>query len=216
MDREKNVSHLLGILCLAVALQFFPAQIWAETNVLPVVSQQKSYALTGNIVDGKGEPIIGANVVLKGSATGVVTDVDGNFSMNVSEKDVLMISYIGYNSLEIPVKGQKSLNIVMKENVESLDEIVVIGYGTMKKKDLTGSVSAIKADEITAFTVSNPIQALQGRVPGVVPEIRREIIRSVFEGLIRSKGIILRFISLTEYLLARLLSIHMISNPWKS
>ena len=168
MDREKNVSHLLGILCLAVALQFFPAQIWAETNVLPVVSQQKSYALTGNIVDGKGEPIIGANVVLKGSATGVVTDVDGNFSMNVSEKDVLMISYIGYNSLEIPVKGQKSLNIVMKENVESLDEIVVIGYGTMKKKDLTGSVSAIKADEITAFTVSNPIQALQGRVPGVV------------------------------------------------
>ena len=168
MDREKNVSHLLGILCLAVALQFFPAQVWAETNVLPVVSQQKSYALTGNIVDGKGEPIIGANVVLKGSATGVVTDVDGNFSMNVSEKDVLMISYIGYNSLEIPVKGQKSLNIVMKENVESLDEIVVIGYGTMKKKDLTGSVSAIKADEITAFTVSNPIQALQGRVPGVV------------------------------------------------
>ena len=168
MDREKNVSHLLGILCLAVTLQFFPAQVWAETNVLPVVSQQKSYALTGNIVDGKGEPIIGANVVLKGSATGVVTDVDGNFSMNVSEKDVLMISYIGYNSQEIPVKGQKSLNIVMKENVESLDEIVVIGYGTMKKKDLTGSVSAIKADEITAFTVSNPIQALQGRVPGVV------------------------------------------------
>ena len=64
-------------------------------------------------MDGKGEPIIGANVVLKGSATGVVTDVDGNFSMSVSGNDVLMVSYIGYNSLEIPVKGQKSLNIVM-------------------------------------------------------------------------------------------------------
>ena len=168
MKREKNVFHLVGVLCLAVALQFFPASTWAETNVFPIVNQQSTYTVTGNIVDGKGEPIIGANVVLKGSATGVVTDVDGNFSMSVSGNDVLMVSYIGYNSLEIPVKGQKSLNIVMKENVESLDEIVVIGYGTMKKKDLTGSVSAIKADEITAFAVSNPIQALQGRVPGVV------------------------------------------------
>lgn len=146
MKREKNVFHLVGVLCLAVALQFFPASTWAETNVFPIVNQQSTYTVTGNIVDGKGEPIIGANVVLKGSATGVVTDVDGNFSMSVSGNDVLMVSYIGYNSLEIPVKGQKSLNIVMKENVESLDEIVVIGYGTMKKKDLTGSVSAIKAD----------------------------------------------------------------------
>ena len=140
MKREKNVFHLVGVLCLAVALQFFPASTWAETNVFPIVNQQSTYTVTGNIVDGKGEPIIGANVVLKGSATGVVTDVDGNFSMSVSGNDVLMVSYIGYNSLEIPVKGQKSLNIVMKENVESLDEIVVIGYGTMKKKDLICTV----------------------------------------------------------------------------
>ena len=68
MKREKNVFHLVGVLCLAVALQFFPASTWAETNVFPIVNQQSTYTVTGNIVDGKGEPIIGANVVLKGSA----------------------------------------------------------------------------------------------------------------------------------------------------
>ena len=124
MKREKNVFHLVGVLCLAVALQFFPASTWAETNVFPIVNQQSTYTVTGNIVDGKGEPIIGANVVLKGSATGVVTDVDGNFSMSVSGNDVLMVSYIGYNSLEIPVKGQKSdkKNGKMDKNEKAVED----------------------------------------------------------------------------------------------
>ena len=115
-----------------------------------------------------GEPVIGANVLVKGTTNGVVTDLNGKFSLQVKPNDILQISYIGYNSQEVAVKGQHTLNITLKEDVESLDEVVVVGYGTMKKKDLTGSVSSVKADELTAFTVANPVQALQGRVPGVV------------------------------------------------
>ena len=168
MKNCKHVVPILGAFCLMASLSFMPKEAWAESSLAPISQQQGSYQLTGTILDGMGEPVIGANVLVKGTTNGVVTDLNGKFSLQVKPNDILQISYIGYNSQEVAVKGQHTLNITLKEDVESLDEVVVVGYGTMKKKDLTGSVSSVKADELTAFTVANPVQALQGRVPGVV------------------------------------------------
>lgn len=168
MKNYKHVVPILGTFCLMASLSFMPKEAWAESSLTPISQQQGSYQLTGTILDGMGEPVIGANVLVKGTTNGVVTDLDGKFILQVKPNDILQISYIGYNSQEVAVKGQHTLHITLKEDVESLDEVVVVGYGTMKKKDLTGSVSSVKADELTAFTVANPVQALQGRVPGVV------------------------------------------------
>lgn len=127
------------------------------------------HTVLGVIKDTAGEPIIGANVVEKGTTNGSITDINGKFSfLMTTPTATLAVSYIGYQSLDYLYKGEGFVTIILKEESQDLDEIVVVGYGTMKKKDLTGAVSAIKADEITAFAVSNPIQALQGRVPGVV------------------------------------------------
>lgn len=142
-----------------------PKTVWADSSSVSIAQQQGSYQLTGTILDGKGEPVIGANVLVKGTTNGVVTDLDGKFSLQVKSSDILQISYIGYNSQELAIKGQRTVNITLKEDVESLDEVVVVGYGTMKKKDLTGSVSSVKADELTAFTVANPSKPYKGVFP---------------------------------------------------
>ena len=167
--KQKQVTQWVGLLCLSGLLQGLPATLKADTLVVPSVNQQDAYTLCGTVVDESGVPIIGANVLVKGTTQGVVTDIDGKFAIEVSPNSILQVSYIGYASLEYPCGGKRDeVKIVLRENLQGLDEVVVVGYGTMKKKDLTGAVSTIKADEITAFTVSNPIQALQGRVPGVV------------------------------------------------
>ena len=167
--KQKQVTQWVGLLCLSGLLQGLPATLKADTLVVPSVNQQDAYTLRGTVVDENGVPIIGANVLVKGTTQGVVTDIDGKFAIEVSPNSILQVSYIGYASLEYPCGGKRDeVKIVLRENLQGLDEVVVVGYGTMKKKDLTGAVSTIKADEITAFTVSNPIQALQGRVPGVV------------------------------------------------
>lgn len=115
-------------------------------------------------------PVIGANVIEKQSpSNGTITDLDGKFKLTVKDNSVLEISYIGYipQVVNIP-KDSKVINVYLKEDTKALDEVVVIGYGTAKKRDLTGSVAQVKSKDLTSFTVSNPIQALQGRVAGVV------------------------------------------------
>lgn len=125
--------------------------------------------LTGAISDESGEPVIGASVMLKGTTTGTVTDIDGGFSLNVPEDGILVISYIGYQSQEIPVAGRNSINIVLREDAELLDEVVVVGYGVQRKATLTGSV-AVVSDKILEDkgALSSPLQAMQGQVPGVI------------------------------------------------
>ena len=130
-------------------------------------SQQNGRRVTGKVLDKSGEPIIGANVVVKGTTTGTVTDIDGNFSLEVAEGALLEISYIGYLEQEIKVGNQNNLTIRLSEDTQNLDEVVVVGYGTVKKSDLTGSVSSVKAEELAAFPVASPAQALQGRTSGV-------------------------------------------------
>lgn len=124
--------------------------------------------VTGVVKDETGEPVIGANVVEKGTTNGSVSDVDGNFSLNVSEGAVLQISYIGYLVQEIPVKDKKTFNISLQEDTQTLEEVVVVGYGTMKKKDLTGSVGSVKGETLAARKTTQLSSALQGAIAGVV------------------------------------------------
>ena len=128
---------------------------------------QDQKKVTGVITDLKGEPIIGASVVAKGTTTATISDIDGAFSLDVSNNPVLTISYIGYISQEVPTLGKSDLKIILKEDSKILDEIVVVGYGVMRKTDLTGSVSSISAKTIKDKPVANIGEALQGRASGV-------------------------------------------------
>lgn len=129
---------------------------------------QQNRKVSGVVVDQNGEPIIGANVVVKGTTNGIVTDFDGNFTLtNVPEGAVITISYIGYLTQEIPVANQTSLQIVMKEDTQKLEEVVVVGYGTQKKVTLTGAVSAIQGDDLVTTKNENAQNMLTGKIPGV-------------------------------------------------
>ena len=133
-----------------------------------VMAFAQTKTVTGTIVDEFGEPIIGANVLVKGTTNGAVTDIDGNYSIaGVSDSDELVVSYIGYASQTLPVGSQSTFNITMKEDGENLEEVVVVGYGVQKKKDLTGSVSSIKSADIQNVAAANAMQAMQAKVPGM-------------------------------------------------
>ena len=134
-------------------------------TVAPV--QQQAHTVTGLIVDKNGDPIIGANVLIKGTTNGTVTDIDGKFSIEAESNAVLDISYIGYLTKEITVGNQKVINVVLVEDTKTLDEVVVIGYGTQKKADLTGSVANITTDKLSTQSNVNIGQALQGKIAGV-------------------------------------------------
>lgn len=138
--------------------------IASETSAM-VISQHQ---VGGTIVDDKGEPIIGATVIEKGTKNGVTTDLDGHFSISTSSSSaVLVISYIGYDTMEVP--ASKAQNIVMKENSQSLNEVVVVGYGTQKKASLTGAVAVVSSEMLEdKGALATPMQALQGQVPGVM------------------------------------------------
>lgn len=129
-------------------------------------SQQRT--VTGTVVasdDGIGIP--GVNVVVKGTSSGSATDFDGNYSINVNNNSVLVFSYLGFVTKEVAVGGQTTVNVSLEEDVNALEEVVVVGYGTQKKSDITGSVSSVKAEELAAFPVLSAEQALQGRAAGV-------------------------------------------------
>lgn len=119
----------------------------------------------GVVKDTTGEPVIGANVVVKGTTNGTITDFDGNFQLNANKGDIITISFIGYQSQE--VQAAASMNIILKDDTELLDEVVVIGYGSVKKDDLSGSVVAIKAEEMNKGAVTSPQELIMGKVPGL-------------------------------------------------
>lgn len=128
---------------------------------------QQSKRITGIVTDEKNEPIIGANVIVKGSAVGNITDIDGRFTLDISDKDILQISYIGYITKEIPTGKQSSFRIQLSEDTQKIDEVVVIGYGSVKKSDLTGSVSSVKTTELQQTPMTSIDQGLVGRASGV-------------------------------------------------
>ena len=130
------------------------------------INQQKRI-ITGTVVDPNGEAVIGANVVVKGTTNGTITDMDGKFSLEVPEGAMLLVSYIGYGDYETKVGNQSNLSITLKEDSKALDEVVVVGYGTQKKADLTGSVANINTEKLNTESNATIGQALQGKIAGV-------------------------------------------------
>ena len=129
--------------------------------------QQDTRQITGTVVDAAGVPVIGANVMVKGTTNGTITDIDGKFMLEVAKDAILQVSYIGYTNQEIPVGNQSILKIALKEDTQALDEVVVIGYGTMKKRDLTGSVGSVKSEEMMQRPSTSISQSISGRIAGV-------------------------------------------------
>ena len=135
--------------------------------LLPMCMFAQQITVQGVVKDQTGETLIGASVMEKGTTNGTITGIDGDFSLNMSPNGTLVVSFVGYKTQEVQVKGQKQLQVVLSEDAEMLDEVVVIGYGTMKKSDLTGAVSSIGNKDIKDSPVSNSGQAIQGKISGV-------------------------------------------------
>ena len=140
------VTLLAGLLCSVAT--------WAQ-----------QITVNGVVQDTQGEPIIGANILIKGTASGTITDLDGNFQLTADADAILVISFIGYQTVELP--AQPVMNITLRDDSKQLDEVVVIGYGSVKKNDLSGSVVAIKAEELNKGAVTSPQELIQGKVPGL-------------------------------------------------
>lgn len=165
--KDGSAFKFIGLLCVAGLLQGVPVVYATQSASVSGVTQQAVYRISGSITDVNGDPIIGANVFLKGSASGTVTNISGDYELNVSTGDILVISYIGYIQQEIKLKGEKQLNIVLQEDSQTLNEVVVVGYGTQKKVNLTGAVEQVTSEVFDNRSVSNVTQALQGSIPNL-------------------------------------------------
>ena len=119
--------------------------------------------IKGIVTDVNGEPIVGANVVEKGTTNGTITDIDGNFSLNVSGS-TLLVSYIGYISQEISLQGQNTISVRLQEDTQSLEEVVVVGYGVQKKKLTTGATIQVKGEDLQKLSTTSPLTAMQSRI----------------------------------------------------
>ena len=137
----------------------------SEKHSLQVI--QQVHKITGTVVDKAGLPVIGANVIVKGTTNGTVTDVEGRFSLEIPENAVLLVSYIGYVEREMQVGDESALSITLQEDTQALEEVVVVGYGTQKKINLTGAVAVVKGEEMTKRPVTNATSMLQAQIPGL-------------------------------------------------
>ncbi len=170
MNMENKRKKGVAIIAAFCAITF-PGSIYAisgieaDENVIATDTRAK-VLVQGVVVDEAGIPVIGANVLVKGTAYGTTTDIDGNFSLpDVSDSATLVVSYIGFQTIE--VKAASDLRIVLKEDAELLDEVVVVGYGTMRRKDVTSSISTVQADDLNQGVYTDPAQLLQGKVAGL-------------------------------------------------
>jgi TonB-linked SusC/RagA family outer membrane protein len=161
MKSRKNSSSSKSSVCRGALLVIF------TIFFLPAVLTAQQ--ITGTVTDKNGESMVGVNVVIQGTSTGTITDIDGHFIVKSGNpKDVLVFSYLGYTKQVVAVGNKKTINVVMEENTRSLDELVVVGYGTQKKSDLTGSVVSVKADEMNAIPTTSVAEMLRGQAAGVV------------------------------------------------
>ena len=160
--RKKMLFSMMLMAGVAGGLVTFPAQAMAS------VTQSQTIKVSGQVVDQDGQPLIGATVKVKNAKLGVVTDFDGNFTIDVASNDVLVVSYVGYKDREIAVRGRATLGqIQLDDDTNMLEQVVVVGYGTQKKADLTGSVSIVNAEELKRVSNSNISTMLEGKVAGV-------------------------------------------------
>ena len=161
----RKTALLMGALTLCGGMSPLAAVAGSpEQGVLELQQQQKK--VTGTVSDAMG-PIIGASVVENGTGNGVVTDFDGHFALTVKPGTTLVISYVGYEKQEVKVGAESDLNITLREDSHSLEEVVVVGYGVQKKKLVTGATLQVKGDDVAKLNTTNPLQALQGQTPGM-------------------------------------------------
>ncbi|MCD7898305.1 MAG: TonB-dependent receptor [Bacteroides sp.] len=150
-NKMKNMRALLLLIFMAASLNVFAQTI----------------TLTGSVTDMTGEPIIGASVLEKGTSNGTITNFDGNFTLKISSNATVVVSYLGMKSQEIALGGRTTLNVTLQDDAQALEEVVVIGYGTVQKRDLTGSVASVSAKQLEAVPVSSAVEAMTGKLPGV-------------------------------------------------
>lgn len=178
MNRTLSARSLLrttSCVSLIACLGFSPTATASETSVSTVnmVLQQNGITISGIVKDQNNEPVIGANIVEKGTTNGVFTNLDGGFTLNVAGKQsILKVTYVGYNTVEIPVGDKKIVNVILMEDSKIFDEVVVVGYGTQKKATLTGSVSQISGDDIKKISTTNISNTLAGKTAGIIANTR--------------------------------------------
>ncbi len=153
---RKKITSLVLFACLILGAFHLSAQTKAAAKTI-----------TGIVADSKGETIIGANVLVKGTTNGTITDIDGKFSISAPTGSTLLVSYIGYNAKEIAITSATVYTVTLVEDAKNLEEVVVVGYGTVSKRSYTGSSASVKSDDLTALKSISPTQGLQGRAPGV-------------------------------------------------
>lgn len=135
--------------------------------VLAFMTQAQNIPVSGTVIDETGEPVIGATVMEKGTKNGAATDFDGKFTLTIPSSATLVFSYVGYTTQEVPVDGRSVINVTLKESREMLDEVVVVGYGTVRRRDLTGAVSSMKNSDVVIAPTNNVMEALQGKIAGM-------------------------------------------------
>lgn len=135
--------------------------------IAPVIEEPVATTVKGKVTDDKGQPLSGVSVYIKGSTTGTTTDADGNYSITVPDGATLVFSYVGFGLIEEKANGRTNIDILLKPLQISMNEVVVVGYGTQRKRDLTGSVSSVKGEELSKMPSTNPVSSLQGKVPGL-------------------------------------------------
>lgn len=167
MNRKIQKGILVTSACAAFLLESIPPAFAFTTDDVSIVKQSRR-KIMGTVVDANGETVIGASVVQKGTNNGTVTDLDGRFVLEVSDDAILTVSFIGYRTQEVKIKGKSNLQIVLQDDSKLLDEVVVVGYGTMKKSDLSGSVASIKSDDLMKGNPADLSQGLQGKIAGVM------------------------------------------------
>lgn len=177
VNEQKQINHnfkdasveevLSAILDKGLSYSIQGKMIVISQKTTKASSPQQQKKVTGVVKDKTGEPVIGANVIERGTTNGTVTDIDGRFTLEVPQNAVLQVSYIGYMEQEIPVNNRSDISVSLLDDTQNLDEIVVVGYGTQKKVNLTGAVSSVKADVLENRTTSDPVNMLTGNVSGV-------------------------------------------------
>lgn len=167
MEKYAYSKNKLKALFVRIPKAYFSFSLILILLCFPVGMQAQNQTISGTVVDTADEPLIGVSVIVKGTTTGTITDIDGKFSLTAQQGSTLVISYMGYETQEIKVTGRASLDIRLREDRKVLDEVVVVGFGTQKKVSLTGAVGVIDGEELESRPVQNAVQALQGAVPGL-------------------------------------------------
>ena len=163
MDKQLRLSLLLALAVTVGTPQ------WATASNGMIKTTQQNGTVKGRVIDGNGEPIIGASVQVKGmESTGTISNLDGTFSISGVTSGMLFVSYVGYETREVKFTSGQELTVALKEDQQALSEVVVVGYGTQKKANLTGSVASVNFNDVANIPVANTSTMLQGRLPGVV------------------------------------------------